>query len=80
MVIAMSSLNVDSALFEQTKAIATAQGMTVEQYVEEALRQAVGKVVPHKRMRNGLPVMVVNGKAPAIDPRVVRQSLEEYGF
>jgi len=76
----MSSLNVDTKLLQETKAVAAAQGKTVEEFVEEALRQAVRSVVPQQTLRNGLPIVIVNGSAPAIDPLKVRQSIEEDGF
>jgi hypothetical protein len=81
----MSSIHVDDQLFQLTAAIAAAQGMTVDQFVSETLRHAVGSVASpsdlvHQSTRNGLPVMDVNGKVPAIDPQKVRDSIAEEGF
>jgi hypothetical protein len=76
----MSVLNVDNELLQQSKAVAVAQGKTVEEFVEEALRLAVQTVVPHRALRNGLPTMIVNGITPAIDPQKVRRSIEEDGI
>ena len=33
-----------------------------------------------RTVRNGLPVMIVSGDTPPIDPAKVRQCLEEEGF
>ena len=76
----MSTLNVDSTLFQETKAVTSAQGKTVDEFVADALRQAVRSAGPQPSTRNGLPTMVVNGTTPAIGPRKVRQSIEEDGF
>jgi hypothetical protein len=81
----MSILRLDDQLFQQTTVIAAAQGKTVDEFVSETLRQAVGPAVPHsgdvrRSVRNGLPVMLVNGAAPAIDPQKVRDLIEEEGF
>jgi hypothetical protein len=76
----MPTLNVDSALFQRTQAVAAAQGKTAEQFAEEALRKALDVTILQQTVRNGLPVMVVNGSIPAIDPSAVRRSLEEDGF
>jgi len=72
----MSTLNVDSTLFQETKAVTSAQGKTVDEFVADAVRSAG----PQPSTRNGLPTMVVNGTTPAIGPRKVRQSIEEDGF
>lgn len=81
----MSILRLDDQLFQQTTAMAAAKGKTVEEFVSDTLRQAVGQAVPHsggvqRSVRNGLPVMLVNGATPSIDPRKVRNLVEEEGF
>ena len=76
----MPSLNIDSELFQLTQAAAAVNGLTVEQFVEETLRHVIGTAAPKQSMRNGLPVMVMNGTAPAIDVQSVRRSVEEDGF
>ena len=81
----MSSVHVDEQLFQQTVAIAAAQGKTVDQFVGETLQQVVGQAVPQavvvrRSTRNGLPVMIVNGTVAAINPDKVRKSIEEDGF
>jgi len=79
----MSTVNVNDELFQQTIALAAAQGKTVDEFVSDTLRRAVGQAVPQsvvvrRSTRNELPVMLVNGTAPAIDPRKVRESIEEH--
>jgi hypothetical protein len=76
----MPSLNIDSELFQLTQAAAAVNGKTVEQFVEETLRDVIGTASPKQSMRNGLPVMVMNGTMPEIDVRSVRRSIEEDGF
>ncbi len=76
----MPSLTVDAALYQPATEAAAAQGKSVDQFVDEALRQALSRVGVRRTVRNGLPVMVVSGDIPAIDPAKVRQCLEEEGF
>ena len=76
----MSTLTVDDELYLQATEAAAAQGKTVEEFVGEALRQALAIVGVWRTVRNGLPVMVVSDDTPAIDPAKVRQCLEEEGF
>jgi hypothetical protein len=61
------------------------QGKTVEEFVGDTLRHAVGQTAPQvavarRTTRNGLPVMVFNGIAPPFDLPAVRESIEEEGF
>ena len=76
----MPSLTVDAELYQQATEAAAAQGKSVDKFVDEALRQALSRVGVRRTVRNGLPVMVVRGDIPAIDPAKVRQCLEEGGF
>ena len=76
----MPSLTVDAELYQQVTEAAAAQGKSVEKFVDEVLRQALSRVGVRRTVRNGLPVMVVSGNIPAIDPAKVRQCLEEEGF
>jgi hypothetical protein len=76
----MPNIIVDAALYQQATEAAAAQGKSVEKFVDEALRQALSRVGVRRTVRNGLPVMVVSGDIPAIDPAKVRQCLEEEGF
>jgi 2-phospho-L-lactate guanylyltransferase (CobY/MobA/RfbA family) len=76
----MPNLTVDAELYQQATEAAAAQGQSVDQFVDEALRQALSRVGVRRTVRNGLPVMVVSGDVPAIDPAKVRRCLEEEGF
>jgi hypothetical protein len=76
----MSILTVDDELYQRATEAATAQGKTVEAFVDEALRQALSMIGVRRVARNGLPVMVVRDDTPAIDPAKVRQCIEEEGF
>jgi len=76
----MPSLTVDAELYQQATKAAAAQGKSVDKFVDEVLRQALSRVGVRRTVRNGLPVMVVSGNIPAIDPAKVRQCLEEEGF
>jgi 2-phospho-L-lactate guanylyltransferase (CobY/MobA/RfbA family) len=75
----MPSFTVDAELYQQATEAAAAQGKSVDQFVDEALRQALSRVGVRRTVRNGLPVMVVSGDIPAIDPAKVRQCLEDGG-
>jgi hypothetical protein len=76
----MSTLTIDDQLYQRATEAAAAQGKTVEAFVGEAVRQALAIVGVRRKVRNGLPVMVVSDDTPAIDPAHVRQCLEEEGF
>ena len=76
----MSTLTVDDELYQRATEAAAAQGKTVDEFVGEALRQALSMVGIRRTMRNGLPVMLVSDAPPPIDPAKVRQYLEEEGF
>ncbi len=81
----MSTVTVDDQLYRRTIEVAKAQGKTVDEFVSDALRQVVGQspaqaAVVRGSNRNGLPVMVVSNTVPAIDPRKVRELMEEEGF
>jgi len=76
----MPNIIVDAALYQQATEAAAAQGKSIEKFVDEALRQALSRVGIRRTIHNGLPVIVVGGDIPAIDPAKVRQCLEEEGF
>ena len=76
----MSTLTVDDELYQRAIEAAAAQGKTIDEFVGEALRQALAMVGVRRTVRNGLPVMVVSGDIPPIDPAKVRQCLEQEGF
>jgi hypothetical protein len=76
----MSTLTVDDELYQQATEVAAAQGRTVDEFVGEALRQALAMAGIQRTVRNGLPVMIVRDDTPPINPAKVRQCLEEEGF
>jgi hypothetical protein len=76
----MLTLTIDDDLYQQATAVAAAQGKTVEEFVNEALRKALSVAGVRRTIRNGLPVMVVSHDIPAIDPATVRRCLEEEGL
>lgn len=81
----MSTIGVNDQLYSRTVELARSQGKSVEQFIAEVLQTAVGEVqsqsvTPRRKMRNGLPIMLVNGDALSIDPAAVRRSIEEDGF
>lgn len=76
----MPTLTVDNELYQRAREVAAAQGKTVDEFVDEALRKALAIVGVRRTVRNGLPVTVVSHDTPAIDPAKVRQCLEEEGF
>jgi hypothetical protein len=76
----VSMLTVDDELYQRATEAAAAQGKTVDEFVDEALRKALSMVGVRCTVRNGLPVMVVSDNTPPIDPSKVRQYLEEEGF
>lgn len=76
----MPLLTLDAELYQQATEAAAAQGKSVDQFVDEALRQALSRVGVRRTVRNGLPVMVVSGDIATINPAKVRQCLEEEGF
>lgn len=81
----MSTVNLDETLYLRTIEVAESQGKTVDEFVSETLRRAVGQAAPRRvavrrSTRNGLPVIVVNGTVSLIDLQKVRESIEEEGF
>jgi hypothetical protein len=76
----VSMLTVDDELYQRAIEAAAAQGKTVDEFVDEALRKALSMVGVRCTVRNGLPVMVVSDNTPPIDPSKVCQYLEEEGF
>ena len=76
----MSTLTVDEALYQQASEAAAAQGKTVDEFVNEALRKALSRLGIRRTVRNGLPVMVASDDTPPIDPAKIRRCLEEEGF
>jgi len=71
---------VDDEVYQRATEAAAAQGKTIDKFVAEALRTALSMVGIRRTVRNGLPVMVVGGDTPPIDPARVREYLEEEEF
>jgi hypothetical protein len=69
----VSALTVDDELYQRATEAAAAQGKTVDEFVDQALRTALSMVGVRRAVRNGLPVMVVSDGTPPIDPDKVRQ-------
>lgn len=76
----MSSLQVDDQLYQQTMEVALAQGKSIDEFAEAALREALVRVAPPTKIRNGLLVFDVACVAPTIEPETVRHWIEEEGF
>jgi hypothetical protein len=75
-----STLTVDDELYQRATEAAAAQGKTLDEFVDEALRRALSMVGVRRMVRNGLPVMVVSDDIPSIDPAKVRRCLKDEGF
>jgi hypothetical protein len=81
----MSTVSVDEQLYQRTSELAKTQGKSVDEFVADALLRIVAQTSPmtsspRRTTRNGLPVMLVNGNVPRIDPNQVRKLIEEEGF
>ena len=76
----MTTLKVDDQLYQRASEVAAAQGQTVDEFVGEVLQKALAVAGVRRRLRNGLPVMVVSDETPPIDPEKVRRCMEEEGF
>jgi hypothetical protein len=71
----MTTLLIDDELSRRAQRAAAAQGKTLDDFVRDALQQAIGVSISMTE-RNGLPV--VNVSPPiAIDPRDVRRAWDE---
>ena len=75
----MTTLSIDDDLGRLVGQAAAARGKTLNEFVHEVLRHAVGPVVASRTVRNGLPVLHIHPAIP-IDPEVVQRMLEEQGF
>lgn len=76
----MTTLSVDDELFQLASEAAAAQGKSVDEFADEALRSAVSRTSVRQSMRNGIPVMIAGKGIPPIDPARIRQAIEEEGF
>jgi plasmid stability protein len=75
----MTTLTIDDELGQRARRAAAAQGKSLDEFVREALQQAVGAVTISLSARNGLPVIEVHPPL-AIDPAEVQRALQEDGF
>ena len=75
----MTTLSIERKLYQQAAEVAAARGKTVEEFVDDALHQAVSNASLRRSTRNGIPVMLINSGTPTIDPATVRRSIEEEG-
>jgi Arc/MetJ family transcription regulator len=69
----------DDDLLRQAAEAAAAQGKSVEEFVNEAVRNTLRTAV-RRDVRNGLPVMTVSTETPPVDVAAIRHSVEEEGF
>ncbi|HUE72788.1 MAG TPA: hypothetical protein VMP01_18020 [Pirellulaceae bacterium] len=77
----MTTLSIDGELERLAREAAAAEGKTLDEFVGDALRQALfnGKAF-RLSTRNGLPVVIVSSDVPAIDPKNIERSLGDVGF
>ena len=76
----MTTFNIDNQLYQQALEVAAAQGKSVDDFVDEAVRGALSNADVRQTTRNGIPVLVVSEAVPPIDPAKVQQVIEEEGF
>ena len=75
-----TTLQFNDQLFERAREAASEQGKSIDEFVGEALLKALPNNSVHRIIRNGLPVMVFNDNAPAVNVDNVRQIIEDEGF
>lgn len=75
----MTTLAIDDELGRLITRAAQAQGRSVGDFVNEALRQASASATVSIGSRSGVPVFETTGALP-IDPADIRRELEEQGF
>jgi hypothetical protein len=76
-----TELTLDDDLYRAAAAAAEARGISFSDFVADAIELAVASAVGARRTtRNGVPVIVVPGGTPMIDPAKVRHAIEENGF
>jgi len=76
----MTTLLIDDELGQRARLAAECQGKTLDQFVGEVLRQAVGGKEIQIGSRNGLPVVLVPPGTAAIEPIDVARALAEEGI
>jgi hypothetical protein len=76
----VSMLTVDDELYQRATEAAAAQGKTVDEFVDEALRKALSMVGIRCTVRNGLPVMLVSDNTPPSIPPKCASTWRRKGF
>jgi hypothetical protein len=76
----MTAIAISDELGREVAAVAAAQGQTPEQFVGQALTQAVRTARLAHTVQDDLPVMLLPPGTPPIDLAQIRRSLEEHGF
>jgi hypothetical protein len=76
---AMTTLMIDGELERLAKQVAAENGKTLQEFVSDVLRKAVGSRTIVRKERNGIPVVEMC-PSTTIDPAHVRQAIEEEGF
>jgi hypothetical protein len=75
-----TTLQLNDQLYERAREAASAQGISVDEFVGEALLKALSNNSVRRIVRNGLPVMAFGDNAPSVDVDKVRQIIEDEGF
>jgi hypothetical protein len=76
----VTTLTIDDELGRLVGEAAVARGKTLDEFAGETLRRAVCEVgAIHHGTRNGIRVMLVSDARATIDPKRIRQCLEEEG-
>jgi hypothetical protein len=75
----MTTLMIDDDLGKKAKKLAAVQGKTLDQFVSDLLQGAIGATKVCRDDRAGVPVLALDPPKD-IDPRVIRNAIEEEGF
>ena len=75
-----TTLQLNDQLYERAREAASVQGKSVDEFVSEALLNALSNNAVRRIVRNGLPVMAFSDNAPAVDVDKARQIIEDEGF
>jgi hypothetical protein len=78
--VTMMTLSVCNDLYQQASEAAAAQGRSVDDFVLDALRNAIALSRLRRTTRNGLPVMMVPEQTPTISTAKVSECLKEEGL
>jgi hypothetical protein len=75
----MTTLMIDDELGRKAGQLAAGEGKTLNQFVSDLLRSAIGGPSMKREMREGVPVLAIDPPQD-IDPSSIRSSIEEDGF